>query len=53
MEHGIREEEEAPVSRPQLAGSGLFFLKENDTGRRLFGCRLCSLSLPPWEVHVR
>ncbi|XP_025821576.1 probable LRR receptor-like serine/threonine-protein kinase At3g47570 [Panicum hallii] len=32
MEHGIREEEEAPVSRPQLAGSGLFFLEENDTG---------------------
>jgi hypothetical protein len=44
MEYGIREEEEAPVSRPQLAGSGLFLLEENDTGRRLFGRRLRSLS---------
>jgi hypothetical protein len=44
MEHGIREEEEAPVSRPQLAGSGLFFLEENDTGGHLFGRRLRSLS---------
>jgi hypothetical protein len=41
MEHRIREEEEAPVSRLQLAGSGLFSV----TGS--------VLSLPPWEVHVR